>query len=292
MSMALSISPRSAARRPFASVRPLGDVITLATGGAWIRHQRLGPFAFTYAGEHPMVLFLFNKERSRNGRECGRGTFTLLTPGMTASFDPPTQLEVLAVAYDDPAAAPELGAPSNDPPVCGVDAGVRALSHEIRRVLLHEGESAAEYLESLAHSLLIRAARAIRLTPRPAPRETITPFSLRRVADHIESRLSDRITVVELAAIAGLSRAHFSRAFLNATGETPHSFIRSRRLAQVRRRLDEGAEDLSRLAAQAGFSSHSHMTTAFRQAFGITPRAYREGLAAAAPAQLRLARIA
>jgi AraC-like DNA-binding protein len=289
MSLSLSNSPQATVNGSFASVKAVGDVVTLATSGAWLRHQQLGAFSFAYRGEHPLVLFLFNLDRAAAGREYTRGSFTLLRPGMTATFDPPEPMEVLAVAYDDPTEATHAGVALSGSPPCGMDAGVRALSHEIRRVLLQEGEGAAEYLESLAHSLLIRASRVARLPAKAPPRETIAPFSLRRVADHIESRLSDRVTVLELAAIAGLSRAHFSRAFLNATGESPHNFIRSRRLALVRRRLEDGVEDLSQLAAQAGFSSHSHMTTAFRQAFGITPREHRRSLGAASAPPLRLA---
>jgi AraC family transcriptional regulator len=288
MSLALSNAPREMVMGPFTSVEPAGDVVTLATQGAWLRHQQLGAFSFAYDGEHPLVLFLFNMERSARGRDHARGSFTLLQPGMTASFNPPEPMEVLAVAFDGPAVAPSMGIVPSDPPACAVDAGVRALSYEIRRVLLREGEAAADYLASLAHSLFIRASQVVRLPTKAPPRETLAPLNLRRVADHIERRLSDRITVRELAAIAGLSRAHFSRAFLNATGAPPHGFIQSRRLALVRRRLEEGAEDLSQLAAQAGFSSHSHMTTAFRQAFGITPREHRHSQAVS-PAPLQLA---
>lgn len=290
MPVAHTSNPPLAASRPFANLNSVNDVATLQAGAAWLRHQQLGPFSFTYDGEHPMVLFLFNLERGAGAAaDCTRGSFTLLLPGMSASFDPPGPMEVLAVAYDDPAAALEGARATGAAPAFVTDAGIRALAHEIRRVLLREGESAAEYLESLARSFLIRASRVMRHATPPARRETITPFSLRRIAEHVENRLSDRITVVELAAIAGLSRAHFSRAFLNATGESPHSFIRSRRLALVRRRLDEGVDDLSRLAAQAGFSSHSHMTTAFRQAFGVTPREQREILAAESAAPRRRA---
>jgi AraC family transcriptional regulator len=73
---------------------------------------------------------------------------------------------------------------------------------------------------------------------------------------------------------AGFSQGYFSRAFLAATGETPHQFILTRRLAEARRRLDDGAGDLAQIAVQTSFSSHAHLTTAFGQAFGVTPQAY------------------
>jgi AraC family transcriptional regulator len=75
--------------------------------------------------------------------------------------------------------------------------------------------------------------------------------------------------------VAGLSRSYFSRAFQAATGESPHQFILARRLAAARKRLDADTGDLALIAVQTGFSSHAHLTTAFGQAFGMTPRAYR-----------------
>jgi AraC family transcriptional regulator len=265
-----------------ADLAPAGDVAILRAGAVWLRHQQSGPFAFAYKGEHPVLLFLFSAAgaKARKGG-CTRGSFTLLVPGMTASFDTDEPHEVLALAYKDGAAGPGLGAPNLDlidPAArqCAVDPGARAIAQEIRRVLLHEGEAAADYLESLARSLLVRAVQVLGAGRKAPARETLPPFSLRRVADHIDSRLGERITVAELAAVARLSRAHFSRAFQAATGETPHQFILSRRLSLVRRRLDEGAHDLSVLAARTGFSSHAHMTTAFRQAFGVTPRDHRD----------------
>jgi AraC family transcriptional regulator len=50
--------------------------------------------------------------------------------------------------------------------------------------------------------------------------------------------------------------------------------------------LDHGADDLARIALQVGFSSHSHLTRAFRLEFGSTPSACR-GRATGAPAHFR-----
>ncbi|HZZ68494.1 MAG TPA: AraC family transcriptional regulator [Phenylobacterium sp.] len=201
------------------------------------------------------------------------------------STDP---VETLAVAFAHPAAA---GLSEQQRGQRDIDPGVRALAHEIRRVLLHEGEAALDYLEHLADSLIARAL-LVRGAARPSlartglaqaggaavpSRPRLTTFNLRRVREHIDSRLAERITVSELAVVAGLSRGYFTRAFHAETGESPHSFILTRRLDEVRRRLDADADDLALLAAQTGFSSHAHMTNAFGQAFGVSPRTYREG---------------
>jgi len=142
-------------------------------------------------------------------------------------------------------------------------------------VVLREREPDASYVESLAQSLLVRALQVERprVSARPSP--ALSPFRLRRVLEHIDLRLAERLTVPDLAGVAGMSRTHFTRAFEGAVGETPHRFVLLRRLDAARRMVEEGAADLATIAARTGFSSHAHLTTAFRQTFGVTPAEHR-----------------
>ncbi|MBS0363801.1 MAG: helix-turn-helix transcriptional regulator [Proteobacteria bacterium] len=293
-----SSSPIVPLAPPFTMAEPQGlsaPIVTATDAGVavtlvdlkrlWIRHQALGSFRMEYDGRRPMVVFLFTPARSRaTGERFPRGAFSLLTPGAPVTLESAEPVETLAVAFACPAAA---GLPHQERGQKTIDPGVRALAHEIRRVLLNEGDAAMAYLEQLADSLIVRALM-VRGAAQPAlptagqsraslARPSLTAFNLRRVREHIDSRLAERITVNELAAVAGLSRGYFSRAFHAETGESPHNFILARRLEAVRQRLDDGADDLALVAAQTGFSSHGHMTTAFGQAFGVSPRAYREG---------------
>ena len=255
------------------------QVVALRAGNVRLRHQGLGPFHLSYAGDKPVVLFLFNAIRGPGAPTvCPRGTFKLLTPGEAFAIDIPGALEMLAVAYDDPPLGLDvsrLAGNANE----AIDQGARVIAQELRRTLLREGQDASGYLQSLAHSLLARVLQVLGGRPRARFQASLTTHSLRRVAEHIDNRLGERIAVADLAEIAGVSQAHFSRAFLAASGETPHRFILARRLAWVRGQLDDGAENLAQLAARAGFSSHAHMSTAFRQAFGVSPREHRRAMA-------------
>jgi AraC family transcriptional regulator len=268
----MKVSDRAVGRRRSAE----GSVTVLRSQRVWIRHQACAPFRLKSAGRGPVLVFLFSGARPADGQApCPRGSFTLLPPGAPASLRSAEPLEALVIGYADgpPALQSCPAKPSDEPPP--TDAGVRALAHEMRRVLLQEGEASRAYLEGLAEAMLLRALQVLGAPRRRRPRPSLAPLNLRRVCDHIDSRLDERITVAELAAVAGLSRGHFSRAFQAATNETPHAFILSRRLEAVRRRLEDGHADLAQLAAQTGFSSHAHMTTAFTRAFGVTPRDYR-----------------
>ncbi len=81
-----------------------------------------------------------------------------------------------------------------------------------------------------------------------------------------------------LAAEAGYSRAHFARMFRAATGQTPHRYLLHLRLTRAQKLLERRDNALVDIAAMCGFSSQSHMTTAFRQLLGLTPAQYRRGL--------------
>jgi AraC-like DNA-binding protein len=81
-----------------------------------------------------------------------------------------------------------------------------------------------------------------------------------------------------LAAIAdaiGASMYHLSRCFRACTGRTLHGYRTELRLRASLDGLESAQRDLSRIALDAGFSSHSHFGATFRRSFGVTPSAAR-----------------
>src|SRR2546430_2401195 len=70
---------------------------------------------------------------------------------------------------------------------------------------------------------------------------------LQRAKDLVDARYAEAITVDDLAAAAGLSRAHFSRMFTRTFGESPRSYLQTRRLERagpLRRHPAGGGGDL------------------------------------------------
>jgi AraC family transcriptional regulator len=57
------------------------------------------------------------------------------------------------------------------------------------------------------------------------------------VLDHVASRFGDPLPIEELASVAGLSPAHFSRVFKEVLGDTPHQFVMDYRVEQAKRML-------------------------------------------------------
>jgi AraC-like DNA-binding protein len=75
----------------------------------------------------------------------------------------------------------------------------------------------------------------------------------------------------ELAEWLGVSAFHFARVFRAETGLSVHQYLLRLRMAGALRQLSCYKTDLSRLALELGFSSHSHFTATFRKEFGVNP---------------------
>ena len=142
------------------------------------------------------------------------------------------------------------------------------------------GQSGALYSESLIVALATRLLYAARLETPPANAgvSPLPPRLLRRVLERMQADLSADLDLAALAAESGYSRAHFLRTFRAATGQTPHRYLLELRLKKAQAMIASRLMPLIDIALACGFSSHAHLTTAFRLRFGLSPSAYRRGL--------------
>ena len=104
----------------------------------------------------------------------------------------------------------------------------------------------------------------------------------RDLADHARAELvrtaTATVSLGELAARVGASPWHLCRVFRAVTGSSLHAFRMDLRLRVALERLEDPRADLSRMAFELGFSSHSHFTSAMRSRLGRTPSAFRRML--------------
>jgi len=91
----------------------------------------------------------------------------------------------------------------------------------------------------------------------------------------IAERYAEALTLDDLAHQLASSPFHLARAFRRETGMTLHRYRTEIRLRAALDQLVDGVEDLSRLAHDLGFSSHSHFTDSFRRWHGQTPSEVR-----------------
>lgn len=101
---------------------------------------------------------------------------------------------------------------------------------------------------------------------------------LLRAKDFVDARYADPITVEDLAAAAGLSRAHFSRMFSRTFGETPRAYLQSRRLERAAALLRYTDRSVADICAMVGLKSLGTFTTNFARVYGLSPAAYRASM--------------
>ena len=110
---------------------------------------------------------------------------------------------------------------------------------------------------------------------------------LLRAKDLADARYFEAISVADMATVAGLSKAHFSREFKKVFGEAPHQYLLTRRLERAAALLRTTDWSVARICFAVGLASVGSFTTSFRRVFGKSPTAYRDSW----PPPARLARI-
>ncbi len=96
-----------------------------------------------------------------------------------------------------------------------------------------------------------------------------------KAKDLVDARYSDPLSVDDLAQAAGLSRAHFSREFRDAFGESPHAYLLTRRLERAAALLRTTDRSVLDVCMSVGLRSVGSFTTSFTRTYGVSPQAYR-----------------
>src|SRR6201991_1583463 len=105
---------------------------------------------------------------------------------------------------------------------------------------------------------------------------------LLRAKDLADARYAEPLGVEEMAAAAGLSRAHFSREFRRAFGESPHSYLLTRRMERAAALLRNTDRSVAEICLDVGLTSVGSFTTSFKRTYAMTPTEYRASFPPAA----------
>ncbi|MGH2832644.1 MAG: helix-turn-helix domain-containing protein [Solirubrobacteraceae bacterium] len=98
---------------------------------------------------------------------------------------------------------------------------------------------------------------------------------LLRAKDLADARYFEPLDVEDLARAAGLSRAHFSREFRRAFGESPHAYLLTRRLERAAALLRGTDRSVTDICLSIGLQSVGSFTTSFTRTYGVSPTVYR-----------------
>jgi AraC family transcriptional regulator len=159
-----------------------------------------------------------------------------------------------------------------------------AQSHEWVRPVIALLDAAMCQLdrEQAVHGTIVQAASLLRKQISPPVVEEkssgtgrLLAWQAHKVRDHIDSHITGRILVSDLCALLRLSEAHFSRSFKRTFGESPHAFVRRRRLEFAAQYMLQTDAPLIDIALRCGFSDQAHFSRRFREASGLNPSVWR-----------------
>ncbi len=185
--------------------------------------------------------------------------------------------ECISVAFDDGALRQPLGSAALSPGALRVGVGD---PHVVDLVLRLEQEASAGqplgalYVEGISLAL---ASYAYATYCAGAPRrvQTLSPRQARRVVEYIEGNLDQNIGIAELARLVDYSPDHFARLFKRSFGRSPYRYVLERRVERAKLLLRDRSIPVVEVALRCGYSSQSHLSSAFKSQTGATPGQFR-----------------
>lgn len=213
-----------------------------------------------------------------------RGTVTITPPGTPVTWDIPGELHSCTLhlaperfanlsqeqSPDQLLRKIEFAFAAEEPVLCGALTGLIGELHE-------PGVNGTLYVDALADAISLHLLRRSRSAPDAFTNHgRLSRLTGRRVLERLEAAIGEGVSLEELAALAGLSRTHFSRCFRESYGTSPHRYLMELRIARAKVLLQSNQKDLAIVAMECGFASQSHFSDAFRNAAGVTPKMFRQ----------------
>jgi AraC family transcriptional regulator len=165
--------------------------------------------------------------------------------------------------------------------VAGIrDEVINSIALSLLSEITHETATGRMYAETaslmLAGRIIQTHCDAGSFIPGTPVLQPLDDARLKRVLDYMAERISDKITLDELAKVACFSTFHFARVFTLAVGVPPHRHLSRMRLESAMAALATSRLALLEIALKTGFSSQAGFNRAFRRATGMTPGEYRQ----------------
>lgn len=115
--------------------------------------------------------------------------------------------------------------------------------------------------------------RCRNLTPPPKNKTAID--KMRIVLKYVENNYPKKITIADIAEVAGFSESHFMRYFKETMGTSFIDYLKDYRLTMAARLLQSSDNAIIDIASDVGFDNISYFNRAFKAKYGVSPRNYR-----------------
>jgi AraC family transcriptional regulator len=277
------LQPHSGARTTLRSSRKLGwqgfgaELVNVAAG-----LHRMPAFDYHRVGVHvgaPVRARCLCNER-RHSRLQAHGDADVIPAGLDGQWSDEAACTIFSVWIGDDFAQQtiaQLELNSADaqlrPRFQMRDPRFQHLAWALHAELEADNASDPLYAESLCTAMVVRLVGAASTLENTRGR--LAPKTAARVIEFIETHLDQRLTLTELAALAGLSVPHFKVLFRETLGVPVHRYVVQRRVERARALLLQGRLAASRIALETGFAHQSHMAHWMGRLLGVTPRQLR-----------------
>ncbi|GGR76904.1 AraC family transcriptional regulator [Streptomyces humidus] len=284
-------------------VRPLRTSAGLGWERLYVSTQRELPYreAFQGAGSHLVILHLDGPVTVRRGRR-GLTAARQVPPGGLFLHPADTELDVELGGYlntvhvylSDAALQATAETAKDGRPVRlreefgTTDPLLEQLVLALDGVVRHWEPSGRTYADQLALMTAAQLARRHSVRPGTPPaggwrsvaepdREQagLSDRQFTAVRELMDTRLSEPLSLEDLASAAGLGVSQFTRRFRARTGCPPHRYLVRLRVERATRLLRAGSMPIAQVAAACGFSHQEHLTRVIRSRLGTTPAALR-----------------
>ncbi|WP_328484367.1 helix-turn-helix domain-containing protein [Streptomyces sp. NBC_00377] len=274
-------------------VRPVRSSRGLGWEQLYLSTQRELPYrdAFHGAGSHLVILHLDGPVTVRRGRR-GLTAARQVPPGGLFLHPADTELDVelgghlntVHVYLSDAALQATAEAAQDGRPVRlkeefgTTDPLLEQLVLALDGVVRHWEPSGSTYADQLALMTAAQLARrhSVRRVAEPTPSQVgLHERQFTAVRELMDARLSEPLSLEDLASAVGLGVSQFARRFRARTGCPPHRYLVRLRVERAARLLRAGSMPIAQVAAACGFSHQEHLTRVIRSHLGTTPAALR-----------------
>jgi AraC-like DNA-binding protein len=184
------------------------------------------------------------------------------------------------IAFDiisDEMGAPRIGDLVYRPGAGIADETIASLARSLLPIFARPEEPNGLFVRHVSFAMAAHVARTYgRLKPAHfRSKGGLAPWQIRRAQEFLNANLDGRVSVKRVAQECALSVSHFSRAFRETTGDTPHRWLLKRRVDAAKTLMHDGNPHLAEVAVACGFSDQSHLARVFTRETGMSPSVWR-----------------